>query len=141
MISIIDEASVNVGSKIDDETLLEHLSKNLKDHKHFASRGTNLTDKSLAIKVEFRISHYAGDVKYQIKGFIDKNKDLLYQDFKRLLFNSKDPVIRSMWPEGGQSVTEVTKRPLTVGTRFKSSMIGLVQNLSTKVFYLHLKIS
>lgn len=37
MISIIDEASFSVG-KIDDELLLEHLSKQLKDHKHFASR-------------------------------------------------------------------------------------------------------
>lgn len=39
MISIIDEASFNVASKVDDEVLLEHLSKQLKDHKHFASRG------------------------------------------------------------------------------------------------------
>lgn len=92
-----------------------------------------MTDKTLAIKTEFRISHYAGDVKYQINGFIDKNKDSLYQDFKRMLYNSRDINIKSMWPEGAQSVTEITKRPLTVGTRFKNSMIGLVQNLSTKV--------
>ena len=39
MISIIDEASFNVGSKVDDVLLLEHLSKQLKEHKHFASRG------------------------------------------------------------------------------------------------------
>lgn len=94
---------------------------------------TNLTDKSLAIKSEFRINHYAGDVKYQIANFIDKNRDSLYQDFKRMLFNSKDSDIKAMWPEGAQSVTEITKRPMTVGTRFKNSMIGLVQNLSTKV--------
>ena len=41
MISIIDEASFNVGSKVDDEILLEHLSKQLKDHKHFTSRGVS----------------------------------------------------------------------------------------------------
>jgi len=39
MISIIDEASFSVGNKVDDEVLLEHLSKQLKDHKHFTSRG------------------------------------------------------------------------------------------------------
>lgn len=37
-----------------------------------------------------------------------------------------------MWPEGSQKVTEVTKRPQTVATMFKNSMIGLVQNLSSK---------
>lgn len=40
MISIIDEASFSVG-KVDDETLLEHLSKQLKEHKHFASRSVS----------------------------------------------------------------------------------------------------
>jgi myosin I len=41
MISIIDETSVNVG-KVDDELLLEHLSKQLKEHKHFSSRDVHL---------------------------------------------------------------------------------------------------
>lgn len=88
------------------------------------------------MKTEFRINHYAGDVKYQIKGFIDKNKDSLYQDFKRLLYNSSNQIVKSMWLDGKQSLTEITKRPLTVGTRFKNSMIGLVQNLSSKVIYI-----
>ena len=38
-----------------------------------------------------------------------------------------------MWPEGAQAVTEVTKRPKSTGTRFKESMIALVNNLKTKV--------
>jgi myosin-1 len=89
MIAIIDDACFSVGH-VDDQLLLEHLSRNLKGHKHFASRDTHLADKSLGIKAEFRIRHYAGDVKYNIGNFIDKNKDALYQDFKRLLFNSRN---------------------------------------------------
>ena len=43
------------------------------------------------------MKHYAGDVIYNINGFIEKNRDTLFQDFKRLLFNSKNPVsIRKM---------------------------------------------
>jgi myosin-1 len=37
IISVLDEACFTVG-KIDDEILLEHMSKTLKDHKHFTSR-------------------------------------------------------------------------------------------------------
>jgi hypothetical protein len=38
-----------------------------------------------------------------------------------------------MWKEGEQSMIQITKRPVTVATRFKSSMISLVENLSIKV--------
>lgn len=49
------------------------------------------SDKTLEHNQDFRVRHYAGDVTYSIVGFIDKNKDLLFQDFKRLLFNRWDP--------------------------------------------------
>ena len=71
-------------------------------------------------------------MKYTVYGFIDKNKDLLYQDYKRLMFNSKNETIKSMWPEGKDDITKVTKKPPTVSSLFKNSMITLVQNLSSK---------
>lgn len=52
-------------------------------------------------------SHYAGDVVYDSTGFLDKNKDTLFQDFKRLLYSSKDSNIRTMWPEGAQDIHKV----------------------------------
>jgi myosin-1 len=47
----------------------------------------NPSDKTLEFARDFRIRHYAGDVTYKVTGFIDKNKDTLFQDFKRLLYN------------------------------------------------------
>ena len=43
------------------------------------------------------------------------------QDFKRLLYNSKNEIFKSMWPEGAHSITTITKRPQTAGTLFKVS--------------------
>ncbi|KAF5916099.1 hypothetical protein HPG69_003173 [Diceros bicornis minor] len=71
-------------------------------------------------------------LSYSVVGFIDKNKDTLFQDFKRLMYNSSNPVLKNMWPEGKLSITEVTKRPLTAATLFKNSMIALVDNLASK---------
>jgi myosin-1 len=51
--------------------------------------------------------HYAGDVVYNINGFLDKNKDTLFQDFKRLLYNSSNKIISGMWPEGAMDITKV----------------------------------
>lgn len=76
--------------------------------------------------------HYAGDVIYSINGFIEKNRDTLFQDFKRLLFNSKDAIVSGMWPEGSQDISKTTKRPLTAGTLFQKSMTDLVATLLRK---------
>lgn len=51
--------------------------------------------------------HYAGDVVYNIYGFLEKNKDTLFQDFKRLLYSSKNSIIRDMWPEGALDIKSV----------------------------------
>lgn len=131
LIAIIDEACLNVG-KVTDELLLEAMNNKLSAHEHYSSRKVAPLDKTLEHHRDFRIKHYAGDVTYCINGFLDKNKDTLFQDFKRLLYNSSHVLIKSMWPEGAMDVTKVTKRPLTAGTLFKNSMIELVKNLSNK---------
>ncbi|XP_029409442.1 unconventional myosin-Id [Nannospalax galili] len=134
IIAILDDACMNVG-KVTDGMFLEALNNKLGKHGHFSSRKTCASDKTLEFDRDFRIRHYAGDVIYSVIGFIDKNKDTLFQDFKRLMYNSSNSVLKNMWPEGKLSITEVTKRPLTAATLFKNSMIALVDNLASKEPY------
>lgn len=134
ILAILDEACLNVG-KVTDKMFLEAMSKKLANHKHFTSRQLTPTEKNLAYDKDFRVQHYAGNVTYKVTGFIDKNKDMLFQDFKRLLFNSGNRLIKSLWKDGAQSVTAVTKRPITAGTSFKNSIVALVENLGTKEPY------
>ena len=47
----------------------------------------SLSDKTLEFGQDFKIKHYAGEVIYKVDGFIDKNNDTLFQDFKRLLYS------------------------------------------------------
>ena len=47
----------------------------------------NPSNKELQRDEQFLIKHYAGNVTYTITAFIDKNKDPVFQDFKRLLYN------------------------------------------------------
>lgn len=131
VISIMDEACLNVG-KITDEMLLDALDKKLSHHPHYSSRQLKPMDKELRHREDFRITHYAGDVIYCINGFIEKNRDTLFQDFKRLLFHSNDRLMSSMWPEGAQDISKTTKRPLTAGTLFQRSMAELVATLLKK---------
>lgn len=131
IIAIVDEACLTVG-RMTDETLLEAMDGKLAQHAHYSSRQLRPLDKELRHKEHFRITHYAGDVVYSVTGFLEKNRDTLYQDFKRLLYNSKDANLREMWPEGAQSITQITKRPLTAATLFRNSMVELVATLAKK---------
>lgn len=63
------------------------MDKILNENKYYSSRLLSPTEKTLAFERDFRITHYAGDVTYCVVGFIDKNRDTLYQDFKRLMYN------------------------------------------------------
>jgi len=128
----MDEACLNVG-KTTDSMLLEAMDRKLKGNEHYTSRSIDSKEnKNLVIGQDFVIRHYAGNVVYNINGFIEKNRDTLFQDFKRLLFSSKNPIYKSMWPEGSHDITKTTKRPLTAGTIFKNSMNELMKLLAMK---------
>lgn len=63
------------------------MDKRFAKHKHYTSRKFKPSDKTMNFREHFRVTHYAGEVTYSVKGFVDKNKDTLYQDLKRLMFN------------------------------------------------------
>merc|ERR1712226_125536 len=159
IMALMDEACLNVG-KTTDKILLEALDERLRNNGHYSSRaiankttggkmnghgingGSNANNnnnnhitaniKSLELHRDFLVRHYAGDVVYNINGFIDKNRDTLFQDFKRLIYNSSNEIYRSMWPEGAHDITATTKRPLTAATIFKNSMSALMTILASK---------
>ena len=102
------------------------------EHKHYSSRALRHTDRTMDFKEHFRITHYAGDVTYSVQGFIDKNRDTLFQDLKRLMFNSKMNLLQEIFPDGGKQISEVNKKPPSVGTFFRISMAELVEQLASK---------
>uniref|UniRef100_A0A8C1CMF6 Unconventional myosin-Id n=1 Tax=Cyprinus carpio carpio TaxID=630221 RepID=A0A8C1CMF6_CYPCA len=126
--AVLDEACMNVG-KVTDEMFLQALNGKLAKHAHYTSR------KTVCVYLCNSVGVVVFCFSYSVVGFIDKNKDTLFQDFKRLLYNSSNPVLKAMWPEGKLRITEVTKRPLTAATLFKNSMISLVENLASKEPY------
>lgn len=48
---------------------------------------------------EFRLQHYAGEVSYSIRGFLDKNNDLLYRDLKQAMAESTNDIIAKVYPK------------------------------------------
>uniref|UniRef100_A0A8C4DN39 Myosin IG n=1 Tax=Dicentrarchus labrax TaxID=13489 RepID=A0A8C4DN39_DICLA len=128
IISILDEACLTVG-KVTDTVCLDSMDTKLAQHPHYTSRKVRADHNNIR---EASPSHMTLCLT---SGFLDKNKDMLYQDFKRLMYNSANPVLKEMWPDGHLSITEVTKRPLTAATLFKNSIVALVDKLACKEPY------
>ncbi|KAI5639115.1 myosin head (motor domain) domain-containing protein [Phthorimaea operculella] len=63
---------------------------------------------------------------------MDKNKDSLWQDLKRLLYSSTNKSLSDMWPEGGTNIQKTSKRPPSAATLFRNSMAALVTGLQSK---------
>ena len=63
--------------------------KNKLYNQHLGKSNNFLKPKAVKGKAEahFSLVHYAGTVDYNITGWLDKNKDPLFQDFKRLMYN------------------------------------------------------
>ncbi|KTF72463.1 hypothetical protein cypCar_00034826 [Cyprinus carpio] len=98
----------------------------------FSVNSHKLADKKTRKSLErgdFRLLHYAGEVTYCIVGFIDKNNDLLYKNIKDVMRLSKNPIIQECFPatEG-----DSRRRPETVATQFKNSLLRLTEILTAK---------
>uniref|UniRef100_A0A2K6SVI0 Unconventional myosin-Ic n=1 Tax=Saimiri boliviensis boliviensis TaxID=39432 RepID=A0A2K6SVI0_SAIBB len=129
IISILDEECLRPGEAT-DLTFLEKLEDTVKHHPHFLTHklADQRTRKSLG-RGEFRLLHYAGEVTYSVTGFLDKNNDLLFRNLKETMCSSKNPIMSQCFD---RSELSDKKRPETVATQFKMSLLQLVEILQSK---------
>lgn len=73
--------------------------------------------------------HYAGEVTYNVAGFIEKNNDLLFRDLREVMSQSTNSIISSTFPS---KELESKKRPDTAITQFKVSVNNLMDILIDK---------
>jgi myosin heavy subunit len=113
MLLLDDESNF---SKSTDMTILGKFQQSHSDCKVFL-KGRNQTS--------FGIHHYAGDVNYQIEGFLEKNRDTLRQDLQELLASSKDDLIVKWFTQTPEEiVTDGVSTVSSVASRVSSSSTG-----------------
>ena len=79
----------------------------------------------------FTIAHYAGDVEYDVSGFLAKNKDEVPESALELLETSKEPfaVALAAVARDVSGYDAGTKKKTSVGARFKTQLAELVARL------------
>ncbi|EGC34012.1 myosin IE [Dictyostelium purpureum] len=123
LVSLLDEACLI--AKSTDETFLQSICKNFEKNPHFQSYQSS-RDRSIGDTC-FRMKHYAGDVTYDVRGFLDKNKDTLFGDLITCMQSSSDSLINGLFPPTRPEDSK--RRPETAGSQFRNAMNALITTL------------
>ena len=154
ILALLDEQCVV--PKATDQSLASRLYEKCRDHPRFSVSPWDRVD------FRFTVRHYAGAVTYDTNGFLDKNKDQLYQETIDLLQSSSCLIVQSLLkpdiadlasgepanitsppslattsrgtPNQGRRRSAVA--PLTVGSQFKGQLGVLLTRIrSTRPHY------
>uniref|UniRef100_A0A8C5B8Y7 Myosin IH n=1 Tax=Gadus morhua TaxID=8049 RepID=A0A8C5B8Y7_GADMO len=125
IISILDEECLRPGDAT-DLTFLERLEEKMGDHPHFVThRLADITTRKTLDRGDFRLLHYAGEVTYCVVGKRDRHT----QHTERLMGQSKNAIVREVFCNAD---ADSRRRPETVATQFKSSLLKLTESLLAK---------
>ncbi|KAF4102956.1 myosin IEb [Onychostoma macrolepis] len=118
IMSILDDVCATMHAKGEgaDQTLLQKLQSQIGAHEHFNSWNKG-----------FIVHHYAGKVSYDVSGFCERNRDVLFNDIIELMQSSEFAFIKDLFPENLEA--EKRGRPTTAGSKIKKQANNLVQTL------------
>ncbi|KAK2564848.1 Unconventional myosin-X [Acropora cervicornis] len=124
VLALIDEES-NF-PKGTDESMLEKL--------HSSQEGNSFYIKPRVANTKFGIKHYAGEVFYSTKGFLEKNRDAFRDEILNVLMESRSDfiydIVEPMKPSVPAAGTKkISRKRPTVSSQFKTSLASLMTTL------------
>jgi myosin heavy subunit len=118
ILAYLDEEIIK--PKTTDQTFLTVVNTQLKANTQFMVLSTE--------RNVFGIRHYAGDVKYDVNHFLEKNRDQLSQDLYDCVSRSRSTFIKRLFPSmDAASIQEARKSSL--GKKFKQQLSDLMGRL------------
>ena len=95
---------------------------------HGKAKGIYIQPKGGHIK-KFGIVHYAGEVMYDIPGFLDKNRNTFSADLLRCFGEGDNDYFKDLYKEDLAATAETKKKVKTLGFQFKASLDALMKTL------------
>ena len=144
VLHILSKKPVGIFHLLDDESNFPKASDlSFLEKCHYNHALNELYSRPRMSSMEFGVKHFAGQVWYNVEGFLDKNRDTLRYDVMALLISSKDKLIskmfldlhnlnetaRTMHKPNGQFITMKPRTP-TVSARFQESLGQLMGLMS-----------
>ncbi|XP_014481805.1 PREDICTED: unconventional myosin-XV isoform X1 [Dinoponera quadriceps] len=144
VIHLIAKKPVGILHLLDDESNFPKATDlSFLEKCHYNHALSELYSRPRMNSAEFAIRHYAGQVWYNVEGFLDKNRDTLRPDVVELLISSKISMVSKMFQHvrttheanktmnkpNGRFVTMKPRTP-TVSARFHDSLQQLLDSMS-----------
>ncbi|XP_037094410.1 unconventional myosin-XV-like isoform X2 [Pollicipes pollicipes] len=144
VLHLISKKPVGIFHLLDDESNFPKATDvSLLEKLHYNHALDELYSRPRMSSMEFGVHHYAGQVWYNVDGFLDKNRDILRNDVLDLLVSSDVPMISEMFVEhrahneaakaanksNGRFVTMKPRTP-TVAARFHESLTQLLESMT-----------
>ncbi|KAG7210137.1 hypothetical protein KM043_011699 [Ampulex compressa] len=144
VIHLIAKKPVGILHLLDDESNFPKATDlSFLEKCHYNHALSELYSRPRMSSAEFAIKHYAGQVWYNVEGFLDKNRDTLRADVVELLISSKISMVSKMFQHvrttheanktmnkpNGRFVTMKPRTP-TVSARFHDSLQQLLDSMS-----------
>ncbi|XP_044008895.1 unconventional myosin-XV [Aphidius gifuensis] len=144
VINLIAKKPVGILHLLDDESNFPKASDlSFLEKCHYNHALSELYSRPRMNSAEFAIKHYAGQVWYNVDGFLDKNRDTLRPDVVELLISSKIQMVSKMFQhvrnshEANKTINKpngrfITMKPRTptVSARFTDSLQQLLESMS-----------
>jgi hypothetical protein len=151
-LQLIEGAQTGVLSLLEEECLLGHgtdltfcrkistlFGKKDDPHPHFSAcgPGTAWKDPSTSrptTEDQFVIRHFAGNILYTTKGFLEKNRDTVASEFNGVVLESESSVVQGMFKgletrAALQSAGKGNSLHSTVGKKFKGQLKSMVDTI------------
>ncbi|CAI5704463.1 unnamed protein product [Peronospora effusa] len=142
ILPLLDEQGM-LGRRASDENFIQKLHQTHLPKGKVPEGTTVYYSKPRFATDEFVINHYAGDVTYNVNGFLEKNDDSLHNDLISLMDSSKCEFLRKLYPiaqAGAAAGATNPRRPIrkmgnkmtgtmTVGRKFRDQMANLMVEL------------
>jgi myosin heavy subunit len=113
MMFLNDEISLPRGS---DDSLIKKLNSNFASH---ACYSADIKDPK-----RFLLKHYAGEVTYDIRGFLLKNTDRVSEDLVTLITSSQNPLLKELFQD-----LRASKKPLA--SQFKIQLDQMMARIAS----------
>ncbi|CAI5455470.1 unnamed protein product [Caenorhabditis angaria] len=130
-VDLIAQKPLNILSLIDEESIFPKATDKTMLLKLHATHGKNdlyLQPKS-ELQRAFGITHFAGNVFYNTRGFLEKNRDSFSTDLSALISSTKMPFLSRLFDEDTYD-TVGSRKKFTVGNQFRKSLEQLMGQLT-----------